>query len=182
MPRPLAPLALLFVFATAGAVPPQPAPGNYILDHDNGTLSIQQDRQDQSLFKIETIGANCHTCDVSGVIQNGVGRSDAAYGEAQCRIAFAIHGTSIEVTPITEEACRGYCGARASFEGAYSIPPADCTKDAQQAERDKSLRLYRAHRYASAANLLRALTVQCSNFINWIEADRIRNDLALGSR
>jgi len=179
MPRRLAPLALLFVFVTAGAVPPKPTPGNYILNHYNGTLRIQRDGLDQSHFKIETVGANCHTCDVSGMIQNGVGRSDPADGGEQCRIAFASHGASIEVTPVTEEACRGYCGARASFNGTYSIPPAACTNDAQQAVRDKSLRLYRAHRYAEAANLLRTLTMQCSNFINWIETDRIRNDLAL---
>jgi hypothetical protein len=83
------------------------------------------------------------------------------------------------VRPITEATCRDYCGRRASFDGKYRIPPASCTASGRQAQRDKFLLLYRAHRYAEAENVLGTLTSQCTDFMNWIEIDQVRNDRAL---
>jgi hypothetical protein len=69
--------------------------------------------------------------------------------------------------------------ARGSFDGKYRVPPAACTASSRKAQRQKFLQLYRARQYAAAASILNMLTAQCTDFMNWIEMDEVRNDLAL---
>jgi hypothetical protein len=169
-------LALSLFLVSAKAADPRP--GKYILDKDTGTLDIRRDARGVLVFEIQTIGANCHTCEVSGVIRNGVG-SAGSLPEERCDIAFKGDGGGLELVPITDDTCRAYCGARASFEGTYRIPPPSCTVSSRQTRNKEFLVLYRAHRYIEAAAMLEAHASQCKEFMSWIEIDQLRNDLAL---
>jgi len=178
---------LLFAFmiaavASAESGPPEPKPGQYVRNRDTGTLTIRRDEQNKLTFEIESIGGNCHSCGVSGVIRRGIGHGDgwaADGGDSECRISFSAGRSGVVVRPITQEKCRAYCGARAGFDGTYHVPPAACTSASRQALRDRSLGLYRARRYSEAASTLQTLVAQCGEFMGWIEIDEVRNDLAL---
>lgn len=166
----------------ASAAPSQPRPGQYVLEGDSGALTIRSDGPNKLYFQIETVGGNCHSCSVSGVIRGTTGHGDswAADGsDSKCDISFSYSRSSLVVTPITHEECRAYCGARAGFDGTYRIPPANCTTGQRQAQRDRFLQLYRAHRYPQATSTLQTLITQCRQFMGWIETDKVRNDLAL---
>lgn len=156
-------------------------PGKYILDRGSGELSIRSDEQGKMTFHIQSIGANCHTCDVSGIVLGTVGYSDNLYdnNESKCEISFTANHSAVNVQPLTYDECRGFCGVRASFDGIYRIPPTNCTDEGRAKKHDKFLSLYRSHHYAQAAKILQNQLKQCSNFMNWIEKDEIRNDLAL---
>lgn len=157
-------------------------PGQYVRDGDSGTLTIRSDDQHRRTFDIESIGGNCHVCSVSGVIRGSIGHADswAADGsDSTCLIAFSADRSKVVVKPITEEECRAYCGARAGFEGSYVLPPAACTSAGRQAQRERSLAFYRSRRYSQAARTLQTFITQCGEFMNPVEIDQVRNDLAL---
>jgi len=175
---------VLIITASASAVAAQPQiePGKYIREGDSGTLTVQSLRHNKLRFEIESIGANCHLCSVSGVISGAIGHADswaADESDSKCEISFSASRFALVVKPITQEECRYYCGARAGFDGTYRIPPAECTSVGRQKLRDSFLSLYRSHRFAKAAGALQSLIAQCSEFMNWIELDHVRNDLAL---
>lgn len=183
MLRSILTFALLFAtISLVGAAPSEILPGQYVREGDSGTLTIRKNSQNRWSFEIDTIGANCHICGVSGEIRGGTGHADswASDGsDSKCDISF-IHGRSaVDVNAITQDECRVYCGARADFDGTYRVPSAICTPAGRQAQRDQSLRLYRSRRFSEAANKLQALTEQCRPFMSWIEMDQVRNDLAL---
>lgn len=151
-------------------------------DRDTGTLTIRRDGQKRLAFEIETIGANCHSCRVSGVIRGAVGHADswATDGsDSKCDIAFSSTGSALAVRPTTAEECRPYCGARAGFDGTYGIPVASCTSAARQEQRDRFGVLYGAGRFGEASATLETLIAHCTEFMGWIETDAVRNDLAL---
>lgn len=156
-------------------------PGEYVRENSSGTLSIYPDVQNGLTFVIEATGGNCHSCgDVSGVLRGNRGYVDSSYEEGNdpaCSFSFSPDHSSIFVEGT--EACRFFCGARASFEGKYALLPEACTIKSRQAQRDESLTLYRSHRYSQSAKKLQALIAQCEEFMNWIEIDEVRNDLAL---
>lgn len=176
-------LALIASTAFAGTASTDIRPGKYILTDDSGTLVIRKgEGKKQLTFAIDTMGGNCHLCGVSGVISGNKGQADPWADDASeptCSIAFSAKGTAITVTPLTEAACRNHCGARASFDGTYRLPPAACTAAARQKQRDASLRLHKAGRYSDAAQALEGLIHQCGSFMNWIEIDQARNDIAV---
>lgn len=153
------------------------SPGKYIRSGDSGTLTVSSESSGELKFEIESIGSNCHVCSVSGAIRGKVGYAND--GDTKCRIAFERNASGLEVSPTTPEECRYYCGMRASFDGSYKIPLANCTRKSQQTRRDEFIKLYRAHSYKKAGDGLLALLSQCSEFMNWIEKDSVRNDLAL---
>jgi len=173
-----------FAISLAHAEPAEFKPGKYVRDGGSGWLIIQKNKKNEFRFEIESIGANCHMCDVSGVIRKGVGyadRWDEDEEEPQCLISFSGKASSIvvEVGEPSQKACHAYCGFRAGFTGTYTIPPAACTRANRQAERDRFLALYRSRQYAEAASTLDTLIQQCKKFMNWIEIDQVRSDLAL---
>jgi len=172
-------LASVLFAAAASAAQPDPPPGNYVIEGDRGTLEIRKDAQHNLIFAIQTIGSNCHTCDLSGIIRKGVGSTLDDEPAFRCEVSFVKEGDGISVIPIAEEGCRSHCGARASFDGDYHRPPPSCTDAGRQKQHEKFLGLYRARRYAEAAGVLDTLAAQCTNFMNDNEMDRLRNDLAL---
>lgn len=183
MLRYILPLAFVVVATSAtDAAPPEIRPGQYVRNGDTGTLTIRRGEQNKLTFEIESIGANCHSCSVSGVIRGNIGRADswaADGGDSKCIISFSADRSKVVIEPTVQEECRAYCGARADFEGSYALPPAACTRAGRQAQRDRSLALYRSRRYSQAASTLQTLITQCGEVMNWIEIDQVRNDLAL---
>lgn len=156
-------------------------PGTYIRSHSSARMTIEGTAPSQITFEIESAGANCHTCAVSGTVKDGVGIAEpwAANDEHSCQIGLVKTGSAIDVNPLTETECRPYCGMRASFEGRYRRPPRTCSAKSQQARRDRFLTLYRAGNFRGASQTLHSLLAECEEFIDWITIDRIRNDLAV---
>lgn len=156
--------------------------GHYILSGDSGTLEIKTDVSGRRHFAIETVGGNCHTCSLSGVILGTTGYSgeEGKPGEEVCKVGFKrIGAAAVDVKPLTPETCRDYCGMRAGFDGTYKVPPASCSRKTQQMRRDEFQRLYWTQQFALAAEKLSGLLKECGDFINWIEIDKARNDLSL---
>jgi hypothetical protein len=174
---------LMVVAATStGAANPEIRPGQYVLEGDSGTLTIRKDERNRLTFEIESIGGNCHTCSVSGAISGTIGYGDSWAGDgrgSKCEISFVPDGTAIVVRPITQEGCRAYCGMRAGFDGTYLVHPVACTSVGRKKLRDRFLRLYSTRQFLPARKTLQSLLAQCSKFMNWIEVDQVRNDLAL---
>ena len=172
--------ALTLPLAAAAADLSSPTPGRYIRQGDSGTLEITRDGSGKLGFEITSIGGNCHECSISGSIEKGVGHGDPwANEDSKCYISFKKIATGYDVEPATPEECRPYCGARADFDGEYKTPPKGCEASEQEATRAKFLGLYRSKQYAQAAATLEALLTNCREFIHWITADQVRNDLAL---
>jgi hypothetical protein len=157
----------------------------FIRRGDSGTLTIERKDQKTRLFSIQSTGVNCHTCDVSGSIENNVGTvSDSALDskEPRCRISFLQQGDAITVQPITPESCASYCGVRASFEGAYQKPPNACSPGARRQRYEMANKQYKSGGFAKSENTLKALAADCGYFMSYIELDRVKNDLALAQR
>lgn len=174
-------LAFVFLAAMifpAGATSAEISPGKYIRNNDTGSLNIQKNKKNELSFAIESTGGNCHSCSVSGVIQNDIGYTGSKLG-SKCFISFSATKSAVVVQPTTEETCRDYCGARANIAGTYNAPPAACTSANRQAQRNRFLVLYRSNKYSQAASALETLITQCGEFMNSVEIDQVRNDLAL---
>lgn len=157
--------------------------GEYVLTGDRGRLKIER-RDGKEIFSIDSMGGNCHTCDLSGRLSGTTAETVdevPSNGNTVCRIRMnpSPDGGQITVEPLTEEACRQYCGMRAGFNGVYRKPQGRCTKPGQRNARDAFIRNYRAKRFNEAVAVLRPVLEQCSEFLDWIEVDRVRNDLAL---
>ena len=155
--------------------------GRYVSDGDWGTLQIKRVGK-TTTFEIDAMGGNCHVCSLSGVVQANVGvvQDESVTNPAeQCKVSFKTTDGGWLVEPQTNEACRNYCGMRATFEGVYNVAPTQCLPKQQQSTRNQFLALYKAKQFAQARDMLAGLLSQCSRFINWIAIDQIRNDLAL---
>lgn len=162
----------LSVSVLAMAAGPAVEPGEYIYvegGSGHGAMSVKGNS-----FNIETMGANCHTCAVSGTFKGRTGVADA------CRIAVSGDNGVLKLdTSATQEACRDFCGMRAGFDGEYRRPPAACT------DRQRTVRIGQAHKqyatkdYDGARTTLRALLSECDTFMDWIERDKARSDLAV---
>jgi hypothetical protein len=187
--------AILLVRTALGA--PPLAAGDYSdIDGGVGTLSIAT-RADGSLaFEIEADGANLHTCSVSGTIQDGASRilspsgggdacvidfhaasdpaRDPAPGSGPDAIEVSVNGTAENF-----EACRAFCGARASFDRTYFRVPSGCNTKARQDTYGAFKRAEKDKDYLSGLDILEPLQSRCGRFLGWIEQDRVHNHLAL---
>lgn len=169
---------LLAADAGSGSV----ATGRYVSVGDWGTLVVKKAPSGETRFEIEAIGGNCHVCSVSGVVKGKTGVADYDYiqeDSEKCKVSLKPVSGGVDVAPLTSEACRYFCGARAGFDGLYKLPPARCTAKQRQARRAEFLALYRTKKFAQASDVLSGLIVECADFIDWIEIDKVRNDLAL---
>ncbi|ATF35093.1 hypothetical protein CO709_17870 [Burkholderia thailandensis] len=128
-------------------------------------------------FNIETIGGNCHTCALSGTFDGRVGI--ARDGDNVCRIAVSGGHGVVRLDTSGSDACRDFCGMRASFDGEYRRPSAACADRARSVRTERSHKQYAAHDYDGARATLKSLLAECSGFMDWIELDRAKSDLAL---
>ncbi|MBP0590760.1 hypothetical protein J8I87_13755 [Paraburkholderia sp. LEh10] len=140
--------------------------------HEHGRLNVKDGN-----FTIDTIGANDHTCSLTGSMKGKSGV--VSDGGETCRVAFSGGNGVLHVGPSDTDACRSYCGARAWFDGLYQRPPAACTDRARTGRIEAAREAYTRKNYGLAVAAFTSLIDQCSTYMNWIEADRVRSDLAL---
>lgn len=150
-------------------------PGEYLYTeggHSHGKLVVKGGQ-----FDIETIGGNCHTCSASGALKGNTGI--ATDGADTCRLSITGNKDTLKIDSHDSDTCRSYCGARATLDGQYQRPPAACTDHTRATRLSQARALYAKKDYAGAAAGFSALIGQCSTFMDWIEADSVRSDLAL---
>jgi len=161
--------------ALAVAAGPAVEPGDYIYVEGgsaNGALTVKGNS-----FSITTIGGNCHTCAVEGTFQGGIGVDKEG---GKCRIAVSGGNGVLKLdTSATQDACRDFCGMRAGFDGEYRRAPAACTDRQRQVRIGQAHKQYAAKNYDAARTTLRALLSECNTFMDWIERDKARSDLAV---
>ncbi|WP_369977398.1 hypothetical protein [Xanthomonas bundabergensis] len=167
-------LLLCAVACAAGAAAP---PAEYGTKDGWGSLRISG-QGDVRPFEIEAVGANGHSCALSGTLQGDTGVVTEG-SDTPCRVAFKRTAGGFDVKALTEESCRDYCGMRAGFEGEYLALPAGCTAKASARRREGYLADYRGKRYAAALAGMDALAKECGVFFNWLERDRFANDRAI---
>ena len=153
------------------------SPGEYITEHGWGNLEIKKDKKGNLSFEIGVVGENYHTCDLSGIIRDG---QSVLEGEEDtpCIVSFSPTGNGINVTG-NNSACRGYCGARASFIGLYLIPQKGCDTASIEKARNAFKRLYDKKSFSRARAKLEPVLNNCSGILHWSELGRVRNDLAI---
>jgi hypothetical protein len=160
-----------------GAAAAESASGEYATKGGWGSLEISGQGSARR-FSIESVGANGHTCTLSGALRGEIGETHDT-GDTPCRVSFKPTPGGFDVKALTEESCRDYCGMRASFEDEYLALPAGCTAPAEQKRRTAYLADYRGKRYAQALAGMDAFDKECGTFFNWLERDRFINDRAI---
>lgn len=160
-------VALLLLVAGAA-----PKPGTYVRAGASGTLVLQKGK-----FRIDSTGANAHVCSVSGTWSGEKGLANDE-GE-RCDIGLVAKGDDVEVTAPTTDACRSYCGARASFDGTFFTPPKGCAAADVKKTRASFKALYDQKQYPEALAALAPLLTTCERVLDRFDVMWIRNDLAL---
>ena len=168
-------IAGLLASAWAMAAGPAVESGEYVYilgGSASGTMTVKG-----SSFNITTIGGNCHTCAIEGTFRGRVGVDK---DEGTCRIAVSGNKDALKLdSSATAEACREFCGMRAMFDGDYRRAPAACTDRQRQARIGQAHKQYAAKDYDAARTTLRSLLSECDLFMDWIERDKARSDLAV---
>ena len=190
---------LLLLAHAARSAPPIEVGDYSDIDGGVGSLSIALREDGVMAFALQAQGANLHVCDVVGTIRDGQARIEGFSTPGQvCVIDFravtdpagptvgaapASGHNAIEVSvngaPGSFEACRTFCGMRASFDRTYYRMPAGCNAKARQetysafklAEKDKN--------YRAGFDILQPLQSRCGRYLGWLEQDKVHNHLAL---
>jgi hypothetical protein len=170
---------LLCSFASAQRASPSLKSGEYVTEGGWGNLSLRAGNNRSMLFAIESTGGNLHVCSLDGEIESGKATLEGIDEKTPCVVTFTQTGEGVKVSANEPDACRDYCGARASFEGLYLLPSARCTKDAVATSRKSFKQLYDTRQYADALAKLSPVLTLCSRTMNRSEEGRIRNDLAV---
>jgi len=168
----------------AAAQSPPPSPGHYVTERSWGSLVVQPTQAGAAPFDLNTVGPNGHTCELGGRIVDGLAVVGSDAADEKCVVRFRPlkgGGLLVETDPSTApaDACRAFCGARASFEGDYTRPAKGCDDDARKTTRARFQALYDARRYGAALATLGPLLGACGDTLTWVEEARVRNDLAL---
>ncbi|MGM9516370.1 hypothetical protein ACS5PK_19120 [Roseateles sp. DB2] len=152
-----------------------PSASIYVTQAGWGHLSLQGDR-----FELLATGSNGHSCVLDGARQGSVG--DAGEG---CKLQFKpLPGGRLEVLPASpsmDQACRMFCGARASFDGVYHPMPQGCEDEQRHARQAQGLQAYKAGRHAEAASRWAELERSCGVFMHWTESYALNNDRAVAA-
>jgi len=170
---------LINFFAHAEQVVPN---GVYEAKGSGGTVVVETDKDGRKRFNIGTLGANGHICSLSGEIDGLTGEAreeDPTPESPVCKIDFTITKRGISVKPKNYEECSMFCGARASFDGKYFLPPKGCNYEERKGRRELFFSAYQSRQYATAFTYLNSMYMQCKDYLHWVEIDDIRNDLAI---
>jgi hypothetical protein len=164
----------LAVWAAAAGAMAQPAAGEYVSEGGWGTLRIQRGGK----FNIDVLGVNGHTCELEGTLKGRVGLTA---DEPVCRIELKPSGDhwDMSIADRDAEACRNYCGARASFAGQYWAQLPACNGKGLDAVKATFIRQYQGKQFDAAASTLETLFAQCGKRIFSPVEQNLRNDLAL---
>jgi hypothetical protein len=154
-------------------------PGEYLTEGAWGHLSLRPGNGNSLVFAIEATGGNMHVCALDGEVNGGRATLEGADDKTPCIVTFAQTGEGVKVSANEPDACRDYCGARASFEGLYLRPSARCTKEAVATARKSFKQLYDTRQFAQAKAALEPVLTLCSRTLHRSEEGRVRNDLAI---
>jgi hypothetical protein len=173
-----------FAASPAAAQSPPPGPGQYVTDRGWGHLVVRPAEAGAVPFELNAVGANGHTCELGGSIVDGLAAIGSDVAGEKCVVRFRAlkgGGVSVEADPssVPADACRAFCGARATFEGDYNRPEKGCDDGERDATRKRFQAHYDAKRFSAALATLDPLLSACSESLTWLEEARIRNDLAL---
>ncbi|WP_375574801.1 hypothetical protein [Paracidovorax oryzae] len=169
--------AMLVWLVAFGGAAAGPTPGEYATKKGWGSMRVT-DQGGVRQFDLLSVGANGHTCTLSGTLQGDKAEVKDA-GDIPCKLAFTPVQGGFNVAALTRESCRGYCGMRASFDGDYLTLPSGCTAAASNRRREAYLKDYRGKRYAEALAGMQAFEGECGGFFNWLDRDRFANDRAI---
>lgn len=156
--------------AVAALLTAAPADGEYLQSHGSGSLVIKA-----GTFKLETLGANGHTCLVEGKIKGELAHAN----EGKCKLTFGVKGNVVDVKALHSEDCSEWCGARAWLEGEFTRPAPECTRQAVEETRASFKVLYDQKKWKEALAQLTPLLPKCEDMIGRFEVMWIRNDLAI---
>jgi hypothetical protein len=174
-------LTIVCAAALTAAVMPvdaqQLAPGNYVSEGGWGEMKVDA----AGKFKIQSMGANGHTCEVEGTLSGRKGRATQQAGEAVCEIAVVPKRDhwSVEIPTAYHEACRAHCGMRAVFDGKYLREVPRCRGEVVKKDRATFDRQYKAGEFQAAAATLEAVFAECGKFLYWTTELDLRNDMAI---
>jgi hypothetical protein len=167
--------------ATAFASEPTVVPGAYLMPSGCCSLDIRRSESGVMRFSINAAGANGHSCAIDGTIESGRAVVQEGAGLPACEVAFVPRGGGIDVRIVegAEAGCRGFCGARARFDGEYLRPQPGCNRSAVAAARKSFKQAYDRKEFARARSLLEPIVGTCTEWVHWLDMGWIRNDLAL---
>lgn len=153
--------------------------GTYIGAGSESEVVIETEPEGEQRFLMNIISGG-HVCmDVAGTIKGDQGFVDDEEELGQCALTFRQSSHILNVSVDTYEECRLYCGMRATLEGTFRIPPQSCTLNAIAAQRSEFKKLYDQKEYKYAENILNRVLNQCDFYLDFVQRDSIRNDLAL---
>jgi hypothetical protein len=148
-----------------------------------GNLVISSDEKKKLVFRLVANGANGHSCGLGGDIEGNQGRTESLGDVGACIVDFQTESNEITVkvdgAEGNFEACRAWCGMRASFDRVYIMVPAGCTTSERQARNSASKQAKDAKDYRRAVDGLKRLQVDCYRYFELIERDANHNDMAL---
>lgn len=165
----------------ASASEPGVVPGAYLMPSGCCSLDIRRAEYGAMRFSIKAAGANGHGCAIDGTIESGRAVVQEGAGLPACEVAFVPRDGAIEVRIVegAEAGCRGFCGARARFDGEYFRPQPGCNRSAVSAARKSFKQAYDRKEFARARGLLEPIVGICTEWVHWLDMGWIRNDLAL---
>ena len=168
-------------FATIPVLAQSIAPGSYEREGGWGTFDVGRANSggDQP-FKIETVGATYHLCNVEGNLRDGRATVVDVPNTPPCIVNFKPFSGGIEIdTDGPQDACRAYCGMRAWFTGKFLQPAPGCSRDQRAQTKQTYKAAYDRRAYTDARSLLAPLLDHCKALLSVVDEGMIRNDLAL---
>lgn len=157
------------------------APGAYLMPSGCCALDVRTSGDREVRFSIRAEGANGHSCGLSGRIDGDRALLREAPSLPVCELRFVATEGAVEVVIVdgAEAACRGYCGARARFDGVYRRPQPGCARSEVASTRKAFKQAYDSKDFTRARALLEPVVARCSGWVHWLDAGWIRNDFAL---
>jgi hypothetical protein len=157
------------------------APGAYLMPSGCCALDVRASGDREVRFSIRAEGANGHSCGLSGRIDGDRALLREAPSLPACELRFVATEGAVEVVIVdgAAAACRGYCGARARFDGVYRRPQPGCARSEVAATRKAFKQAYDSKDFTRAQALLEPVVARCSGWLHWLDAGWIRNDFAL---
>lgn len=160
-----------------GAASAQEA-GTYVREGNTGVLVVKPSSDGTASFKIVSYGSGLHTCEIEGPLRERRGTVPTARGECEITFEPATGGIKVEAAEEGKEACAGFCGAGADFDGVYLSEDETCTPKERSKARSRFKRLFDKKAYAEARELLQPVLESCSATMAQDEQYWFRNDLA----
>lgn len=167
---------LPWLFSTTHAAPFET--GEYLGKLGSGTLLMTASKKGQ-YFKINSFGANGHSCFVEGIIENSISVQKDDSGEDDCLIKFVATAEFIEVTHNEKPACHNFCGTRANYTFPYYKTSPLCHSKIKNKNQKLFKTYYAKKKFDLAEKTLRKVYDACESYMSIFEKLETVNDLAI---